>query len=83
MGLISGSSCDGPYGKILNQMLPQLFIVPIKLLHHYHHDPFKSIACHRLGENGNVGSVSGQSCVGDFCKSLIQIVDMTYLILLF
>ena len=43
-----------------------------------------NIACYALGaDEGNVGSVSGQSCIGVECKSLYKIVDMTDLILLF
>ena len=51
---------------------------------YYYHDPFKSLACAYLGaDDGIVGSVSGQSCIGDYGKSLFQIVDMTDLLLLF
>ena len=40
---------------------------------HYRH-PFKSPACEDLGYGGgNVGSVSGQSCVGEDGKSFFQI----------
>ena len=38
------------------------------------HDPFKSLACNSLGAVGNVGSVSGQSCVGEYGKSFFQIL---------
>ena len=44
----------------------------------YYHDPFKFLACEELGiDEGNVGSVSGQSCIGEYGKSLFQIVDLT------
>ena len=45
---------------------------------YYYHDPFKSLACNSLGEyGGNVESVSGQSCIGEYGKSLFQIFDLS------
>ena len=44
----------------------------------HYNDLFKSPACEELGiDEGNVGSVSGQSCIGEYGKSLFQIVDLT------